>query len=256
MNYIFTHCKLRMGDNLAHLLFLRKVAKANPDKHFVHAANQAYLPQLIEVVSDVTNISLCDVESSVVPIHSVDVWKNHRDFWVNHPDKNDYVRFYLDFYEKIADKMMVDNPIKSGDDFFFDYPALSRKTSITEEFDVLVVNSPPMSGQFKGYRDMSELIEMLARKLKVVCTHPVRSPEIACTLKLGMTVSQIGSLSTQCNKILMVATGPCWPTFNVWNKFKIKERVILSDNEKVDISPNTVHFQSITEAFRHCEGWQ
>ena len=59
-----------------------------------------------------------------------------------------------------------------------------------------------------------------------------------------MTVTDIGALSRHCNAIIMVATGPSWPTFNIFNQSTVELRIILLDNEKINMTPNTVHVQN------------
>jgi hypothetical protein len=39
----------------------------------------------------------------------------------------------------------------------------------------------------------------------------------------------------------MVSTGPSWPTFNIYNQATVELRIIMLDNEKINIAPNTVH---------------
>lgn len=57
----------------------------------------------------------------------------------------------------------------------------------------------------------------------------------------------IGLSSQNCRFILMVSTGPSWPTFNVWNRDT--PRIILIDHERINITPNTAHCSSV-EAVR------
>jgi hypothetical protein len=47
----------------------------------------------------------------------------------------------------------------------------------------------------------------------------------------------IGKISQLVDHVLMVATGPSWPTFNVWNAGALKSRVILIDAENVQLDP-------------------
>lgn len=246
---IHTHCSVRLGDNLTHLQFLRKLACRYPNTRFVHAAHSNYLPELCEVVADVTNIELRGFhyegewrEIEPPEKSSIEAWKNHEGFWANHPDKNDFCAFYVDFFNHLARKMGLENPIKRPEHFLFDYPALIKKTPLDGPFDFLIINSPPMSGQLAGYSDMSMLIQRIAeRGHKVITTERVEG--IPCTQDYNMTVTDIGGLSRHCRFIIMVATGPSWPTFNVFNQTTIGLRIILLDNEKINMTPNTVHVQ-------------
>ncbi len=104
MTTFFTHCIYHMGDHLAHLYYyLRKQAVRYPEHHFVHAAHFEYLPQLIEVVSDISNISLIDIEYK--PESSGDVWKNSDLFYDNYENKSDYAAVYVDFFRYLSSKL-------------------------------------------------------------------------------------------------------------------------------------------------------
>ena len=64
----------------------------------------------------------------------------------------------------------------------------------------------------------------------------------------GLSVTDIGKISQNCHTILMVSTGPSWPTFNIFNQESVKLRIILLDSERVNLSPNTIHCDSIRGA--------
>ena len=253
-----THCALRLGDNLAALHFLRKLAIKYPDETFVHYAHPEYLPQLVDVVADLTNVGLGNLPAISQPgsskwtlkphpeIHSVDTWKNAEGFWESHPLKWDYGPFMVAFYLELARRMNLESPIKTTRNLLFDFPALKPAKPPCEPFDFLIVNSEPQSGQFRHYNDgqFEELIAMLARKYHVVTTQRNRL-NVTCTETAMLNITQIGHLSQFCKAIIMVATGPSWLTFNPWNAESVKLRVILSDNETVNLAPHTIHTNKV-----------
>lgn len=251
-----THCALRLGDNLAHLHFLRALAKRNPDRRFIHAAHLCYLPQLVEVVCDLPNITLVDLESACdrhVPQDywtmrprwaSVDAWKNAGGFWEAHPLKNDYAAFYLAFFDALAAEFGLECPFLEPGDLLFDYPALKHLRS--EPSSWLVINSAPMSNQWSGH-DAARLDELIGSlRGHVLTTFPCRHGQ--CVRDFDMTVSGVGALSLQTRHILMVSTGPSWPTFNVWNRDTVQTRIVLIDHERIEIAPNTHHCATIEQA--------
>ena len=131
----------------------------------------------------------------------------------------------------------------------FDYAALTAWAY--EPFDVLVVNSAPMSGQLPAFNiaEMNALVGSLAERHKVITTAPTPHA-VVCTREQGMTVSQIGALSRFCKYIVTVSTGSSWPTFNAFNAESVQLRVVLIDKEEVKISPNTVNVNNVSGA-RH-----
>jgi len=245
-----THITVRLGDNLIHLQFLRALAKAHPDHRFEHAGHVAYLGQMLELTHDLPNVELYPVE--YVRPGSIDAWKNAGQFWERHPLANDWANFHLEFFRKLAGEMGLVSPFTKPADLLHDYPALLKKEPICTPFDFLVVNSKPCSGQLTGYdsAQMDWLIGELAQKYTVVCTQKTRISGVTCTADHGFSVTAIGSASLFCKHIVMVATGCAWPTFNVHNLQSIQTRVILLENERVELAPNSVHVESVTGAQR------
>ncbi len=253
-----THIALRLGDNLAHLHFLRALARAYPDHKFLHYAHQQYLPNLIEVVSDVTNIQLADLESvddgsssdywSMKPhqlLRSVDAWKNADGRWERDEHRNDYSNFMFRHFCGLACRMGFS--FVPPESFLFDYPALQRYKY--PEFDCLIVNSAPQSGQMPKFNpeQMDALVAELVRKgLSCVTTSP--TPHCFSTIQKMMTVTQIGALSRFCKYIVMVSTGPSWCTFNVWTNQSCKFRLVMNGDERVNIAANTEHASTVAEA--------
>jgi hypothetical protein len=111
-----THNGYHLGDNLVHLNFLRKVALANPDRQFVHAAQWQYIRQLRDVIADVPNIKLEEF-GYLLPADSLDSWRGANNFWYSHPNRNDFVNFHLDaWFPYLCERMGVENPMRSSKD--------------------------------------------------------------------------------------------------------------------------------------------
>lgn len=239
---ISTFSDVRLGDNLAHLHFLRAVAKQNPNLHFEHGAHACYLPQLIEVVADLPNIILRDLRH-INRKRSINAWKNRDKFWETHPKRNDYGPFMLEWFRQLAGEMGVRMPFRAEADLLFDYPAI--KDTSCEKFDVLLVNSEPLSGQWRtmDIEGVDRLALELSERLKIITTKPVR-PFIPCTQSMRLSVTGIGGISRFCRAVIMVSTGSSWATFNIWNRKSVELRVIFIEDEKVNIAPNTVHTNS------------
>ncbi len=246
-----THCDFHLGDNLAHLHFLRGLAKKYPFEDFTHAVHLCHVAQLADAISDLKNISLIPITCQMPG--SIDAWKNAGGFWESHPLKNDYSAFYLNWFEHLAMRMGLDSPFCNREDLLFDYPAIQTRPMFPSQdrWDFLVVNSQPCSGQFMECRgdtkSLDGIIGSLAANYSVITTQP-SSGGVPCTQDHHLTISQIGNLSLRCSHIVMISTGPSWPTFNIWNKDTVKFRLILSDNELLNLSHNTVQVRSTSDA--------
>lgn len=248
-----TFCALRFGDNIAHLLLLRRLAKLHPGDRFVHYARQIYHDWLREVVEDLPNVALLAVADNApwdfeIP-GAVNAWKGAGNHWQTHPNRNDYVEYFVEWYAAVAGRLGLESPIRTRDDFLFDYPALQTATPCSEDYDFLVVNHRPMSGQFQGFsaHEMDLLCDELASAgHKIITTQP--SGLHRCTGEYRMTATGIGNVSIRAKHIVMVSTGPSWPTFNLWNRDSVKLRVVLIDHERVNIAPNTEHAATLERA--------
>lgn len=254
MSHHVTFISVRLGDNLAHLHFLRKLAEKYPEATFEHLAHPQYIPQLVQVIADQPRISLRRIElvqgrlpwdwTPPASLGAINAWKNAEGFFGGHALRNDYARFMLCWFRFLAERMGLKSPFESPEDLLFDYPALKlREGSFAGRPVILVINSPPLSGQARHYRleEMARLILELQMKFggplgDVVFTYrgdDSFQPLSRCTLDNGLTVTDIGQLSQAARLIVMVSTGPSWPTFNVWNRDSRLLRIIINEPEDV-----------------------
>jgi len=249
--------EFHLGDNLIHLHFLRALAKRNQANQFIHYAHQCHLPQLEEAVTDLDNLLLLPLGEKVNGGYGdfgFNAWKNADGYWQHHRDQNWYAEFYLQFFAMFAHRWGLETPFNKRTDLLFDYPAIAetRIGLAAGDFDFLVVNSQPSSGQFRAY-DSVNCMDGFARDLvraghRVVTTRPVEG--LPCTLNDKLTISQIGTLSLHIPHLVMVSTGPSWPTFNVWNQGTVKTRLLLIDcgEDLTTLCPGTVQTNTLAGA--------
>ncbi len=258
--------QFHLGDNLIHLHFLRHLALRNPGHHFVHAVHCCYMEQLAPVIEDVPAVRLVDLEKIPRDEWGRNVWKNAgatvtrggqvenyvAGYWEQHHLRDHYAPFYLVWFGVLAEEMGLQSPFREPADLLFDYPAITRRSaavnrflnrSAYNQFDFLVVNSQPSSGQLSAYNSteyLTPLISDLAARYKVVCTQKPGCCNAECTTDDHLTLTDIGNLSLRCKYLIMVSTGPSWPTFNVWNRDSVRLRILLLDREQVDYAPNMI----------------
>ena len=180
-------------------------------------------------------------------------------FWDTHPRRNDFSSFYIELFAILSRQMGLKSPFCEPADLWFDYPAIRDGRGCkkilgdagADQFDFLVVNSVPLSGQLRAFRGdpdhLTPLIDELAATYRIIVTNPLNRPDaqmprstILCTQDYGLSVTDIGTLSLHCRYLLMVSTGPSWTTFNVWNRQTIRLRVVLVDTEQLNLGGNTV----------------
>jgi len=232
---IHTYNEYRLGDNLVHLNYLRKVCKENPDLEFTHHVNPAYIDQLTPLVED-TAIGL---QGLSIPPGAHNAWIGRDNYFYNHPLQHDWVAFYLEWFDHLSNILEVSNPMACKEDFLFDYPALNEPYDM--EFDVLVINSAPSSGQLPDFNPQffeKRVRELANQGLKVVTTAPTGM--VSCTLDWDLDVTGIGAISKYCQHIEGVATGPMWTTFNIFNQNNILSRKFYCGHQTVNLTDNTV----------------
>lgn len=162
----------------------------------------------------------------------VDVWiangqyESQGLYYTNQVDIIEFVREYMNH---LAGKLGHPQPIfPSRKDMLFDIPAIP-KPGIEPIVDVLAVLADPMSGQCPAFR-RSEVYEKVLTPLRVrfgsviVTNHDDNTPT-------GYNLAQIGILSTIARRIIAVANGPHWTT---WNVHSTAERIIFLDPMRLD----------------------
>ena len=244
---ISTFNAYHLGDNLLTLHYLRAQAKAHPEIHFSHAAAETYLPQLAPLTADLPNLSLHPTVSGVpnwIP-DAINTWLGADGWFYGQPDRHDFVAIYLRHFARLSAALGLPSPFTTARDLLFDYPALEMPPADGGVARLLVVNSPPQSGQFQSFSHdgFDRVIALLdAAGHNVITTSPSLIADIPCTQAQRMDVTAIGRLAQRCTAIIGVPTGPMWPTFNVWNANTTPLRLLLLDTERVEILPeHTVH---------------
>lgn len=229
-NEVHTHLHYHFGDNVIHILFLSKVALQNPHINFFHYCKKQYINELEPYVKELSNLYIKGLESR--PYYSLNVWKNFRGDWERAECKNNVIEYYIDYFERISKKISVDNPLKTEYDFLFDGELLIDH-DVSGNYEYLVVNSIPLSGQFNLVSKFDEYIFNLSATSKIITTRKLDG--IPCTTDFGYSMFQIGCLSKSCKNLLMVSTGPSWYPLNTVTYSKCESILILLDTETISI---------------------
>lgn len=236
---IRTYNEYHLGDQLHHLNFLRRVCEFNPDTEAIHYCKQEYHSQLLPICEDAP-ITLQDLPHRG---DATNAWIGADGYFYRSPLNKNWVAFHLDWFSYLSDKLGVMNPMQHPDAFLFNYPELNKKKY--PSYDVLIVNSVPMSNQLPDYNPW--FFERLTKKYldegsTVITTYPTNLCQ--STLELGMSVSDIGSLAKSVNRIQGVDTGPMWTTYNVWAR--IPTRIVYSAAHAINLL-DTITLDRLTD---------
>jgi len=151
------------------------------------------------------------------------------------------------WFDHLSNLLEVSSPIACKEDLLFDYPELNKPFYNDFEFDYLIINSPPQSGQLPDFS--SQFFENRVRNLlnegkKVITTH--FTGLCLCTLDQRFTVTDIGRLSIHAKHIEGVDTGPMWTTHNIFNQNSVLSRLIYTNaSDTFDLSKNVTVKQSL-----------
>ena len=173
-----------------------------------------------------------------IPPGSINSWIGRDNYFYNHPLQHDWVLFHLEWFDHLSNFLEIPSPIACKDDLLFEYPALNAPIEI--EFDYLIINSMPNSGQLPSFNPQffnNRVRNLLNEGYKVITTNPTGMG--MSTLEMGLDVTGIGSLSKYCQHIEGVATGPMWTTFNLFNLDKVLSRKFYCAHQSVNLTDNT-----------------
>ena len=229
---IHTHNGLRLGDNLIHLNFLRRLCLANPELEITHYYNPGYCK--VEELDPLRTERIFIRPISEAPAESIDSWRNAGGHWERHPKKLDFAQFHLDWFAELSSRMGVKNPITTLSNLLFDYPVLDSFISMAPDFDAVVINSPGLSGQFQNFNPdhfRTLVSRLVAKGHRVVTTAPTG----LCPAFDGKNVTWIGATAAKAKLIVGTSTGPSWPCFNVHNR--LATHIMCLDTESVVLTP-------------------
>jgi len=242
----------RLGDCLWTCHWLRHAALANPGDEFLFYCKEEHHWQLAPVVEGV-NVKLLPLSQYYGG--GVDTWINADGLYP--PKDRDLVKFLAERFTRVAAKAGLAPVLQSRAEWLFDYPELWRYSErhFEDRGKVLwqVVDSIPQSGQFT--QDANALTSLIARLRGKYGNSQVSTTRDGLRQSdYDIPVTTYGKISQTCNYILMISTGPSWPTFNATTESRIKNRfILLHDKEFLNYGREWPHFASVGACERHLE---
>jgi len=214
MNFVFKS-ESHLGDCLLHAHFMRKVVEKNPNITFDFHLIDKHWNQTKEYIEDIPQIKCLNYD---------DCPDNHLRGWVGQfgipplPCPLDGLRLYS--YKRLSNIMGIECPFKNEYDLLYDNAIIKKKSKELPKFDVLLINSIPLSNQI-DYKedDYKDFCKKILDKGKTVVTSNKIS-NVPCTTDYNLSVMGIGSLSINCDIITGIVTGSIQCCLNVWNREK------------------------------------
>lgn len=214
MNFVFKS-ESHLGDCLLHAHFMRKVVEKNPNITFDFYLIDKHWDQTKEYINDIPQIKCLNYN---------DCPNDHLRGWVAQfgipplPCPLDGLRLYS--YRKLSEKMNIECPFRDEYDLLYDNSAIEKTSYDLPSFDVLLINSIPLSNQINYNKDdYVEWCKSIQDKNKTVITTNQIS-NIPCTLDYNLSVMGIGALAINCKIIAGIGTGSMQCCLNVWTQNK------------------------------------
>lgn len=220
MEIIFDN-KAHLGDCLFQIHYLNKLIEKNNNAKTVLHCNSSYHNQLEDFIIHKDNILLKSLDN--IPSNSIDTWITRQV-----PSKSEmlaklnsdglYDIFYVSFFKELSKIIGLESPINETKDMLLHNEDLLLENSLSGPLDFLFINSPPLSGQFRGYDEnkINKIIGQLKEKGKIITTAPNKYG-LPCTRDFDLKLMQIGNLSIKCKNIIAINTAPIIACFNIFN---------------------------------------
>lgn len=203
-----------IGDCFLHAHYMRKLIGKNNDISIDFHLIGKHWNQIKEYLDDIPQINLLPYENS--PLNAFRGWVGQ--FGIP-PLPFDLNHLRFESYNRLSKIIGVTSPFLTIDDLLLDHPKLEGKNE-EKSYDVLLINSEPLSNQTSYNND--EYVRFVNDCLKsgytVITTKKIEG--VPCTLDYGMSILDIGRLSTKCRVVVGINTGPLITCLNIWNKNK------------------------------------
>jgi hypothetical protein len=257
MTVFHFHCPVRMGDNLLnlkYLLFLSKHLKEmNYTIYYYYDKKYTFGDEQIMPYVDPDVIQLRPINE--VPTHSIGLWMAHT---LNGITNNDnFELYYHHFYSNMLYYLNLDRTAFSTS-LWIDEPFLQNTyetlDSKYKDIDILILNNTSYSGLYKDNTQFIGLAKHLHQRFNIVTVQPVDSD---ITSTVGLSVRDIGAISTHSKYIIAVFSGPMVACFNKQAKESVKKWFFVTAGERVkfdsidyehvitDLTPIKLYFDSI-----------
>ena len=227
---------MHLGD-VSHLMhFLRKfVALNNVDVELCFS--EKYNKE-ITLQNDSPRIHLVNQSSSAAH-NFTDLWKKYKELGYPNVPKTDpnifkaYNEMYVYFFQFVCQKLGYNCPINKPEDMLFDNPGILTPTPLSQEWDYLLINSFPLSGQVNGTeQEMDAIFDEKIAKLRALGKSIVTTKKITgipCTRDHDLSLLGIANISINAKNIVGINTAPYLMCFNIWNIDKVQRWVHYND---------------------------
>lgn len=212
---IHLHNIYGLGDSVFNLILFFHMKQYIEDHNItiLYYAKTEYIHQLNQFINS-KNVILDSL--SLKPDHSIHLWIGNSFFkpitfgeYMNHGrGRVDYNGFYIAFFNHALKKINMDDFILH-DIIYHDHELIERLDRISDkykQFDILILNSQPFSGQYNYNKNRwNDHIQKMNTAFKIVTTTKVDG--VLCTFDDNLSVKDIAALSTRAKIVIAINSG-------------------------------------------------
>jgi hypothetical protein len=222
-----------LGDCLLHTHFLNELLKIYPDLIIDYYVLDKHSSQVQDFVNEKQRIIVKPYNNA--PIDSYRGWVGQ--FGIP-PIPFNLCELRLYSYNKLCKLLGLTCPFKKIEDML---PEIKGNNPTSQDWDILLINSIPLSNQLSKDIAENQFIEKFKNK-KLITTKNIK--DIPCTLDYNMSVYNIGQLSLYTKKIIGINTGPWFSVMNKNNFLNKKTLYYLDENCKFSYN-NCINIESL-----------
>jgi hypothetical protein len=237
--YHLSSCdKCHYGDNLFILKFLYNISEKMKERNKKailyyndgHVGNVKELEQYL----DTNTVTLKPLKEAPPDRHKL--WMGDPIDGIDHLNMEEY---FKKFYTKMLNimgmsDMNIDTSLYQDEKYLLDIYKRINEThgEKYKNVDILILNSEPKSNQLMGFNNdkMNKMCMFFRDKYKIVTSVPV-DDTITSTMRDGLTMRDIGAISTSVKYIIAVNSGPFVPCYNLYTKNNVKKVILLVDGQ-------------------------
>lgn len=226
-----------LGDNILQFNFMRRACMENHQLLITYYCKAEYHNQLSQLIDSEWEhqITLYPLEQR--PPGVLDTWIGSG-FYFEHPRRDYYNEFYLEWFQWLAEAMGIECPIRERNDVLMRHPGIVRDDDL---IDVFVINCPPKSGQFEfepKYWD--EAMATWAKTLKVVALGETHAPGVA---RVAVGLLGIAELACSAREVVSICTGPLHMAFNTASIRSVNRWHIFHRSNIYTYNDNILHYR-------------
>jgi len=251
---IKTYNSYHLGDNLFNIIFLNNISKYLEKNNIkIHYYLHSYYKDQVKEFIQTSNIILKDYDVNNESKMGLHLWIDAPIYTTKYRftelgiGKNiPYNSFFIIFFNNILKiwkfPILISSIVYDDNDLITRYNNINdRCNNKYKNIDLLIINSIPLSGQFKYNNEEWINFTEYFKDYNVVTTNGIKN--IKCTLDDNLTVKDIAAISTQCKVVVFVNSGVAPGLFNIYTLTNVKSFYCL-DNRTYYSFPNFPKFKN------------